>query len=247
MKKGILFLLLLLTCISAASVEDLFQKGNTFYQEGLFDSAATRYDEALTQEVNSVLLYNRGNCAYRLGQNGEAILCYERALLRDPKNPDITKSLAFLKTQIVDKEIVVEESFMGRAFTVLQNLIPMRGQLWILFILSLTFTFGLYLVLYKKGNRRIVYIYFSGIIFVLFLLVGASLLFKINRIESEEYAIILKERVTAMNEPVGKKSIFTAHEGTKVLLVKSSGEWSQIALANGTTGWVPGKSIGKIN
>lgn len=246
MYKYSLLLILWVSLLSAASVEELFAKGNEFYKNKSYDSAALCYDEALALEVNSVLLYNRGNCAYRLGKLGEAILLYERSLLRAPDNSDVVKSLAFVETQIVDKKIEEELGLFQRTLSFVQNIVPLPVQFWLLFLLSLLIAVMLYFVLFRRGNRRVMYIYICGIILFVYLLLGSSVLVKVIQSEENSYAIILTKSSDAVNEPLGKTVIFSAHEGTKVAIIKNGGEWIQVALNNGSTGWMRRKDLGFI-
>lgn len=246
MFRCVLLLLIVVRLLSAATVEELFEKGNAFYKNRSYDSAALSYDEALAMEVNSVLLYNRGNCAYRLGKHGEAILHYERALLRDPDNEDIKKSLAFVETQIVDKKIDEKRGLFQRFLVSVQKLLPMKLQFWIMFFLSLSIGVALYFVLFRKGSRRVLFIYVSTMLLFCYLLVGSSLLVKVVRSEDDNYAVILAKSSDAMNEPLGKTVIFSAHEGTKVAIIKNGGEWIQVALNNGSTGWMRRNDLGFI-
>lgn len=246
MKQIGLIVLLLILSLQAATVEELFQKGNSFYSEKNYDSAAFYYDEALIIEESSALLYNRGNCAYRLGELGEAIWLYEKALLRNPQSEDIQKSLAFVETQIIDKKVVTEASLFEKAFTFLQDLMPLTVQFWTLFTVSILFTITLYFILFRAGNRRILYIYVAGIILFIYLIFGGSAIIKIVQSESDKSAVILVKSCNAVNEPLGKTVIFSAHEGTKVKLIKNSGEWVQVALSNGTSGWIRRKDLGIV-
>lgn len=245
MYRNALLLFVFVSLLSAASIEELFTKGNSFYQNKQYDSAAVCYDEALSMGQNSVLLYNRGNCAYRLGNLGEAILLYERALLRDPDNRDAKKSLAFVETQIVDKKIEEQQGIFQRFLHFVQRLLPIKLQFWVLFFLSLGMGFTLYVVLFCK-EKRVLYIYLTGLILFAYLLVGGSLLVKVIESEENNHAIILAKSSDAVNEPLGKTVIFTAHEGTKVAIIKNGGEWIQVALNNGSTGWMRRKDLGFI-
>lgn len=246
MKKTGMILLLLLLTLSAETIEQFFEKANNFYSEKNYDSAAFYYDKALTLEESSTLLYNRGNCAFRLGSLGEAIWLYEKALLRNPQSEDIQKSLAYVETQIIDKKLSVEASLFEKAFTFIQGILPIKIQLWFLFVLSLLFAVSLYFILFRAGNRRILYIYISGTILFIYLIFGSSAIIKIIQSESDRNAIVMVNSCNAVNEPVGKTVIFSAHEGTKVKIIKNSGEWVQVALANGTSGWMRRKDLGII-
>jgi SH3-like domain-containing protein len=51
-------------------------------------------------------------------------------------------------------------------------------------------------------------------------------------------AVIMNQSINAVNEPRGNKTIFTAHEGTVLNVIKSENNWYFVALPNGASGWV---------
>jgi uncharacterized protein YgiM (DUF1202 family) len=44
----------------------------------------------------------------------------------------------------------------------------------------------------------------------------------------------------------GQTEVFTAHEGTKVRLVRQEGEWILVRLANGLGGWIQTEAVARI-
>jgi tetratricopeptide (TPR) repeat protein len=74
-----LALALALTCGDPAAAERA-------YRAGRFEAAHALFAAALGDPAHAPapLLYNLGNCAYRLGRYAQAALHYRRALLRDP-------------------------------------------------------------------------------------------------------------------------------------------------------------------
>lgn len=77
----------------AATVD--FDRANKFFDSGSFSEAAAVYQDIIRSEGTSVsLLYNLGNCYFRTGDYGKAILCYERARLLAPRDPDLNANLA---------------------------------------------------------------------------------------------------------------------------------------------------------
>ena len=58
------------------------------------------------------------------------------------------------------------------------------------------------------------------------------------------YAIIFDEEVQVKEEPNLRSSLrFKLHEGTKILLLDTVGEWNKIRLTNGQSGWLQSDSI----
>jgi len=85
------FFALLLPVVATAMPLD---EGNEALAAGDFQKAVEFYTETLDGDgPNVAALYNVGNAHYRLGAYGPAILSYERALLIDPRAPDIRANL----------------------------------------------------------------------------------------------------------------------------------------------------------
>lgn len=61
-------------------------------------------------------------------------------------------------------------------------------------------------------------------------------------------AIVMKPVVTVKSSPSAEasKDLFILHEGTKVKILDTVGEWNNVALADGRQGWLPSGSLGII-
>ena len=93
-------------------------------------------DDPLPADV----LYNIGNCHFRLGELGLATLYYRRALHRNPQHPEALQNLRFLrrKTGAIAMEHPTYQQWLGRLpRPFYENLIA--GGLWIILLASLSF------------------------------------------------------------------------------------------------------------
>jgi len=225
---------------------ELFEKANRLYSERDFDSARILYKKILEHHgKNSAVMYNISNSAFRNGDIGKAILFLERARLIAPKDPDITANLNFLRRQTVDKFVEEEEGFLQKIFNDFQNLLTLETQVIIILILSLIMVFLLGFALFSH-KRRNLKIYIIMILFVLTLIMGVSAAVKYNRQKNNIRAVVMTEVINAVNEPRGNIPIFTAHEGTVLRIVNTSGEWYFVSLPNGISGWVQAKFLERI-
>jgi SH3-like domain-containing protein len=60
-------------------------------------------------------------------------------------------------------------------------------------------------------------------------------------------AIVIVGEVMARSGPdKGQTEVFTAHEGTKVRLVRQEDEWILVRLANGLGGWIQTEAVARI-
>ena len=86
MKRNIIILLFSLFAFSI-SAQSLTQQAAAAYNADKYSEAIELYNRVLNEEgVSSDLFYNLGNCYYKSGLLGKAVLCYERALLYNPNN-----------------------------------------------------------------------------------------------------------------------------------------------------------------
>jgi len=235
------------TMLQGAPVEHWFDKGNRFYADGNFDSAAVMYEDIISAGTeNSAVYFNYGNALFRLHKLGPARQAYERAALLDPTDADITANIKFIASNIVDRVPEPQRTFIDAAAWKLHTLFPLRTQLWIAFFLLLIISLAISFSLFSSRNVRLWLIYFSVLTGLLFCGVASSVVYKIYTTEKVAYAIVLSPAVEAKNEPKGSTVIFTAHEGTKFRIRKIVDKWALVSLPNGMSGWVEMKAVGKI-
>ncbi len=80
--------LLLCWLTALAAAETAPSAAETAYAKGDFATAVEKWsDEARAEGVSAGLLSALGNAEWRLGRKGRAMVCWERALLLDPRDP----------------------------------------------------------------------------------------------------------------------------------------------------------------
>ena len=226
-----------------------FQIANNFYKENLFDSALVYYAKIIDAGTrNSSVYFNMGNCYYRLMKPGMARLHYEKAAVLSPNDADIQANINFIKSIIVDRAIDSHDDaeFLTAITYNIHTMLPLETQLIILcallFILSLLCS----AILLKKGLLRLWLAYGAVLCAILTAVIGISAGYKIYALETRQYAIIMTPSLDAKNQPAGTQTLFTAHEGTKLRITKTVGDWSLVSLPNGASGWVTTSSLGRI-
>lgn len=87
-------------CITALALrgevidsEAVFAKANDNYVAGKFTQAKSSYEQLLPDNQSVAVYYNLGNTYYKLGNFPKAILNYERALVLNPRDPEIQANL----------------------------------------------------------------------------------------------------------------------------------------------------------
>lgn len=91
-------LIIFLALIAHVRADDSFGKANADYRAGRFGEAAERYEALLERDGPRVsVLQNLGSAYHRLGEDGRAIVAFERALLLKPNDADLKANLKLVR------------------------------------------------------------------------------------------------------------------------------------------------------
>ncbi|WP_234445688.1 tetratricopeptide repeat protein [Carboxylicivirga marina] len=241
--------ILFLVCLSVGAVygqDDRLQEGNAQYSDGNFQMAIDTYKGILSTGVESGTLYfNLGNAYYKNGELSNAILNYERALLLKPHDKDIKYNLELAYSQTTDKIESVDEFFLSKWVIDFRN--KATSDTWAFigvacFILTLImgalFFFSRSVILKKAG-------FYLGVGLLVGSLVTLTFSYRQkSKLVNRNYAIVFSPSLTVKSSPdASGTEIFILHEGTKVKIVSTLGQWKEIEIADGTVGWVEETSI----
>ena len=238
--------------------QSAFDAANAAYADGRYDEAATLYQAILDENLTSnsvsgltsnseaVVQYNLGNAQFKQGELAQAILAYERSLRLDPRNKDAQYNLAFAQSRITDN-IVDNDFFLSSWARTVRN--GLREHTWLvlsicLFVLALA---GLLLFLLGREPWLRKTAFHTAWIALLFSLVAglnAASLHSRDTLRNE--AIITQGVVNAKSSPDRSGTdLFTIHEGTKVTIRETLGEWSNIRVGN-NEGWIRTSNLERI-
>lgn len=244
--KRFIILLLAVSCWPLAFAQSTFDLANAAYADGRYDEAATLYQSMIDEAPNATLYYNLGNAQYKQGELAQAILAYERALRLQPNHTDAQYNLAFAQSKITDN--IEEQDFVLSTWArAVRN--SLRERTWFilsicLFILALT---GLLLFLLGREiwlRKTAFHIAWIALLFSLIAGLNAGSLHRRDTLRSE--AIITQGVVNAKSSPDRSGTdLFTVHEGTKVTIRETIGEWSNIRVGN-NEGWVRTANLERI-
>lgn len=245
-----LFLILLLLVPTQRSdinqAQFLFQKGNEFYEKSEYTEAIQQYEAALQSgQASGTLYFNLGNAYYRLGRIGKAILNYERAKRYLPNDEDVNFNLSIANLAVVDKIVIPPQFIVFKWLDDIRYFLSLPTLTWSVigsyFLLALIIIIR---ILYR-GNKLSTFLKIFTIITAVFL-VSLTLIF-ISRLREKATtvpAIILAEKTSVRSAPETRETeVFALHEGVKVFILETSGEWSKIRLADGKIGWLPTKNL----
>lgn len=223
-----------------------FDAANAAYADGRYDEAATLYQAMIDEQPNATLYYNLGNAQFKKGELAQAILAYERALRLEPNHKDAQYNLAFAQSRITDN-IVEQDFFVSSWVRAVRN--SLSESTWLilsicLFVLALV---GLLLFLLGRESwlrKTAFHVAWVALLFSLIAGLNAASLHKRDTLRNE--AIITQGIVNAKSSPDRSGTdLFTVHEGTKVLIRETIGEWSNISVGS-NEGWIRTSCLERI-
>ena len=225
----------------AQSPEEVFESAGKLYGAGQYNAAAKAYNSILNQGVTSAeLYYNLGNCYYRIGKTAQAILAYERAQRLAPNDPDIKHNLKLANLKTVDRiEQLPELIFIVWVRSISTFIHPSTSSL--IFIISWIMIFGTLAVSFLTFRFVLIKIsrWTALVSFVIALFFGVLTFVQRTQLSAKDEAIITVGIVTAKSSPDDRSvDAFVIHEGLKVRVSDSVGEWVKITLADGKVGWI---------
>lgn len=238
-------LILLCSSISAyASPEQAWKKGNDFYQQKQYDSAAFYFEQiAATRPTDATVFYNLGNSYYRLNKIAPAVLNYLRALKRKPDYKEAAENLLLTQGRIPGNIAPAEDIFFVRWWHALTapGLITLWSVLSLLF-----FALMIGLLLYRRLQKGKVFIrpQLIGGACLLWLLTLFFTLCAARTALKDTQAVVMQPETLLLAAPGSTgKPLSQLAEGITVKVGTTSGSWSQVTLPDGRTGWVSSNTI----
>jgi tetratricopeptide (TPR) repeat protein len=246
-----LFIILNLSIVygNAKDADARFKQANSLYSKGEFSKAAGIYEQLLTEGFrSSALHYNLGNTYYRMDETAKSILQYEKALKLDPANDDINFNLQLANLKAVDKINETPKVFIIRWQESLSELYGSGG--WagaaLIFIWSAAISFAFFFYTRNPLQKKILFAG-TGLFVVLFFICIAFAGVSYAREKANDEAIIMPANVYIKSSPDNTSNdLFILHEGAKVKILDTIGDWKEIKLADGKKGWAPKSSLGVI-
>ncbi len=243
--------------MAAAEKPNYDQQADSAYAADNFALAEELYLKAANEiGTSSTLFYNLGNAYYRQGNLGKAIVYYERALKLDPSNSDARTNLEFVKTKITDKE-PDNSSVISKAIDRVVNAFHADVWAWIALALFIVFIGAAAAYLFSEIVVVRKTAFFGGlIVFVLTVCAVAISFSAANRVEADNYAIILLPAAQLSTSPREARSqseqAFLLHEGTKVEVIDSvsspdeGGKWLEVRVPTGERAWIKASDVERI-
>ncbi len=238
---AIVAMLCALMPISAQDTSDIdvttaFIKANEAYNAGRFEAAALLYEAAIEKAENGYLYYNLGNCYFKTGELGQALLNYRRAQKLTPRFEDLLSNLNYARQEAKDK---IETKGYSQALNKIFFWYYMfsKKELIIAF-LALNFVFFLVagIRLYARADAIK---WILVVVSILYIISGASALTRIYQDSYGLEGVVTAQEVSVRSgNSVNNVVLFMLHEGAEFKAREIKGDWLKIELADGKKGWI---------
>lgn len=222
-----------------------FETANAAYAQGQYGQAVEHYQNVLDAGYTSgALYYNLGNAYVRLGRLGQAIRYYEKSRQLRPRDPKVEHNLEQARRWA---GVYPERLGAGppRSFTGF-----VRGwSPFTLFLMGiLLFGIGaIGAVIWTHSGRRGFLRHPLGwgpVVAGLLLVTGAM---GISYIQSHDRRAVVVATEAPLRFSRGAEAADTTlSEGALLELRTRKGQWREVRLANGVTGWVPAEVLGDV-
>lgn len=243
MRKLFIILLFVPSAIYAMDrnlADQLTQQAERLYDEGQHEQAAALYDSVLTQFVSADLYFNLANCHFKRNDLPRAILNYERAWKMEPGNEDIYHNLRTANRLVVDdlgSMPLVDLTNSWKRFQAGNH----QDQWAYISLIAGLLGFGLLAgMLMVKGTWIKRSFFVLGLVALVICLSAIALAATRQKALNEKsQAIIFAPKVDVQSEPNSESTrLLILHEGSKVQLQQTKGDWAEVRLPNGTVGWI---------
>lgn len=235
---------------STQDLMDHLREANRAYLNDEFDRAVEGYRKVLRGGIKHPDLYfSLANAYYLFGQKGLAVLFYEKTLNIQPDYDKAASNLTIVQKELIDRVEMPDGSLAedSRWERFLRN-ISINRLSWMFFSFYIAW-FSILIIKRLRLNEsaRSILFWINVPVFCLTLIFGALLANRIYIQESTRYAVVINT-VTSLREGPERfaKEKMEIHEGLKVQLLKHTGEYTRIQLANGVEGFIKTDHLGKI-
>ncbi|MBI4169589.1 MAG: tetratricopeptide repeat protein [Acidobacteria bacterium] len=232
----------------ATTPAELFEGGNSAYEEGRLEQAAAAYEKILGYGIRDPRVhYNLANACFKMGRLGTAILHYEKARRLDPADPDIRDNLEYARGLIRDRVEAPEVPYPIRAIMAVVDPLSI-DRMTSVFLAFYLLTGGLVgaIPLAQDPVRRKVLIYCALALGIGAAVAAGGLAYKIHA-TTAPHAVVMRDKADVLSGPGEDNTVlFTVHEGTLLEVRSRRGGWYQVSLPNALSGWIPAGTVEQV-
>jgi tetratricopeptide (TPR) repeat protein len=235
------------TVSAQESPEELFSRGNAYYDSTDYIGAIADYNRILQEGNESAELYhNLGNAYFESGDLGHAILNYLRAQRLDPTDSDISDNLAFARGFVSIQLEGVELNPITEFFGSLTGKASLGFWGWLTTSALLIFS-CLLIYFIVTGERTLlirVGIFALGAVFVALVSLTS---FKYQQEFAADRAVVTLPEIPVSDRPSRDAKVeFKAAAGLEVVIRERSGDFALALFANKRQGWISVSALERL-
>ena len=252
-------IILLLGVLSLRAGSPLVAQADSAYNADDFRQAADMYLNVIqTEGPSAKLYYNLGNAYYRLGEMGNAIISYERALRLDPSDKDARNNLAFVNGRITDRP-GERGTFLANALDAISAYAHSNAWAWIAFACFVLTLAGVLAYIFSQTVAVRKVGFFGGILTFIGCCVCLFFSFRSAAIALADNVAIITVPSTILSTtprvPQDRsQEAMLLHEGTKVTILDSvrsttdsiNSLWYDVEVDNVHRAWINAAAVQKI-
>lgn len=231
--------MLLLQTASALNTDSLFVSGNHLYDSAQYRQALDSYLELESGGYQSAaLFFNIGNCYFKEGDLGHAMLYYLRAQRLDPGDDEIKTNLEFARQFMPTIMEGVRINPVSGFIDTITAPFTLNSLAWIssLFFVLLMLTIGIHIYFQNSGLlSKIV----SYLILILLLVSSGLTTYKYRVDYLARKGVIVASEAKVLSGPGEDNDIeFTGGAGLTFVVQKELNDYYQVIFENKRKGWV---------
>jgi tetratricopeptide (TPR) repeat protein len=232
----------------ALDQQQVFYMANTFYAERNYPKALESYQSVLNSGLeNGALYYNMGNCYFKMGKLGYAILYYDKARRLMPQDSDLVSNLSYAKQQLGDPNIEppslnIVSKMIKRPYAGLNlNAFSILSLAVYVLVIAMSCLLVVRPFLWKKLGALyiIVTIFFAATI--------SAFALRYYDEEILKRGVVVQKTVEAKYEPIDKSTTYyNLQEGGDVFILATRDDWRQVRRPDGKVAWVPKTAVEEV-
>lgn len=216
------------------------------YTSGNYIQAARIYNELLKVDESATLYYNLGNAYYRLGNIGQSVVAYEKALRLAPQDDDIRANLKFVHSKTIDRVSSGSRMFFVDWYESMLNLCGIDGWagIGVASFIVMLLLIAVYFLCGRVVLRKVGF-YGALLSFVIFIMSNFFAWQQLRAFNAHDRAVVVRPSAQIRKTPSDTSaSAFVLHEGTSVVITDSLMKgWLGIRLDDGREGWIKSNQV----
>jgi len=243
-KSGLIITALLLIIFLFAGTiqavpDSLWNSAGKHYENKSYDLALADYEQLVSDGFASAELnYNIGNCYFKLGELGYAILYYMRAERLSPNDGDIQANLLFAQQFLPTRLEGTKINPLSTFFDSITTSFRLDTMAWIFSLLFIVFIVLISLSLFMTERP----LFLRLLTYLLLILVVISLSVTGYKYRTEyitQTGVLVANEAQVYSAPSEESDLeFTAGFGLTFKIKKSSGDYYLVMFENNRLGWV---------